>query len=175
MRKLFFLLAVTLLAAAPLAAQRNETPLAELYAGASLLRNDAFAFGGRELFGGWQASLNWNHSDVLGFKGDFGGHYRSIGGINFHQHEYLFGLQLSARSHRATGFLHALAGAVTFGGAGISSTGTALAFGGGVDMHAGKHFAIRAVQVDYLPKHLEGEWFHDVRVSAGIVWRIGEK
>jgi len=175
MRKLFFLLALTLFAALPLSAQRNETSLAEVYVGPSLLRNDAFAVGGRELFGGWQASLNWNYSSVLGFKGDFGGHYRSIGGINFHQHEYLFGPQLSARSHRATGFLHALAGAATLGGGGISTTGMAMAFGGGVDLHAGKHFAIRAVQVDYLPKHLAGDWFHDVRVSMGIVWRIGEK
>ncbi|MBZ5540645.1 MAG: hypothetical protein LAN61_09025 [Acidobacteriia bacterium] len=175
MRKLFFLLGLTLFAAWPLPAQRNETPLAEVYVGPSLLRNDALTSGGRELFGGWQASLNWNYSSVLGFKGDFGGHYRSIGGINFHQHEYLFGPQLSARSHRATGFLHALAGAATFGGGGSSMTGTAMAFGGGVDMHAGQHFAIRAVQVDYLPKRLAGDWFHDVRVSAGIVWRIGEK
>ena len=173
MRRLFFLLALTLFAALPLSAQRNETSLAEVYVGPSLLRKDAF--GGRELFGGWQASLNWNHSSFLGFKGDFGGHYRSIGGINFHQHEYLFGPQLSARSHRATGFLHALAGAATLGGGGISTTGMAMAFGGGVDLHAGKHFAIRAVQVDYLPKRLEGDWFHDVRVSMGIVWRIGEK
>jgi hypothetical protein len=175
MPKLFFFLALTLFAASPLPAQRNETPLAEAYVGASLLRNDAFAFGGRELFGGWQASLNWNHSGVLGFKGDFGGHYRSINGINFHQYEYLFGPQLSARSHRATGFIHALVGAVTLGGGGSSTTGTAMAFGGGVDMHVGKSFAIRAVQVDYLPERLAGDLFHDVRVSAGIVWRIGEK
>jgi len=57
----------------------------------------------------------------------------------------------------------------------ISDTGFALALGGGLDVNAGKHVAFRIGQVDYLLTKTFGGSQHNVRYSAGLVFRFGSK
>jgi hypothetical protein len=49
----------------------------------------------------------------------------------------------------------------------------ALGLGGGMDWNLADMFAVRVVQVDYLPVWHQGEVRHSIRVQAGIVIRFG--
>jgi len=49
-----------------------------------------------------------------------------------------------------------------------SDTAFAMAFGGGLDVHAGEHLDVRVIQVDYLPTFYNGKRQDNIRASAGI-------
>jgi len=49
-----------------------------------------------------------------------------------------------------------------------SDTAFAMAFGAGLDVHAGEHLDVRAIQVDYLPTFFNGNRQDNIRASAGI-------
>ena len=49
-----------------------------------------------------------------------------------------------------------------------SDTAFAMALGGGLDVHAGEHLDVRAIQVDYLPTFFNGKRQDNIRASAGI-------
>jgi hypothetical protein len=48
-----------------------------------------------------------------------------------------------------------------------------MGMGGGADYNATRNIAIRVVQADYIPSRLGGNWFHDFRVGAGVVFKFG--
>jgi hypothetical protein len=50
-----------------------------------------------------------------------------------------------------------------------------MAFGGGVDVNLNKRFAIRPIQIDYVPTHFGGAWQSNYQISAGVVVHLGEK
>lgn len=52
----------------------------------------------------------------------------------------------------------------------FSDTGFAGAFGGGIDLRVNDRFQIRAIQVDYNPTRIGGEFQNNVRIGAGIVF-----
>jgi len=53
------------------------------------------------------------------------------------------------------------------------TNGFAMMMGGGVDANVSEHFAIRAVQVDWVYYHIEGtSQSKNVRISTGIVLRF---
>src|SRR5437660_3774210 len=49
-----------------------------------------------------------------------------------------------------------------------AETAFAMGFGGGLDVHAGDHVDIRAVQVDYLPTFFNSTHQNNFRVGAGV-------
>src|SRR5262249_33744939 len=56
----------------------------------------------------------------------------------------------------------------------------ATAAGGGLDYTLTKHIAIKPIQVEYVMTQISsasgfGSHQNDLRYSAGVVWRIGEK
>ncbi len=97
---------------------------------------------------------------------------------------YLFGPRYSRRSiSRFTPFVQVLAGGVhgfdalfpNQNGSTITPDGFALAAGGGLDINASRHFAIRVFQADYFLTKLPndaGNRENNLRLSAGIVFRI---
>lgn len=115
-----------------------------------------------------------------------------IPGFNLSTSKYLFlfGPRFSVRGNTVTGFAHVLLGGVktnvktsfrdvSFTGTPLelpgfndSETGFAMAIGGGVDVKISKNFAVRILQVDYVPERLGGQWQHNVRAQVGIVFRI---
>jgi hypothetical protein len=155
-------------------AQSHEQPPVEVFGGASLLRNGATA-PSFSLYGGWQAEGTANFGKYLGLTADFGGQYRSISGNRVSQYEYLFGPRAAARSQRGAVFVHALVGGNTLKALGRSTNGFAWGAGGGLDLNAGRHIAIRVVQADYLRTRLSTSWFNDFRLGVGIVFKFGER
>jgi len=100
-------------------AQSHEYPAAEIFGGASVLRNGATA-PSFSLYGGWQAEGTANFTKYLGLTADFGGQYRSISGNRVSQYEYLFGPRVSARGTCGRGCL--LRGSTMPGWASASSS-----------------------------------------------------
>jgi hypothetical protein len=146
----------------------------EVFGGASVLRNGPTA-PSFSLYGGWQAEGSVNFTKNLGLTADFGGQYRSISGNRVSQYEYLFGPCAAARGHLGTVFVHALVGGNTFKAFGRSTNGFAWGPGGGLDLNAGRHIAIRVIQADYIRTRLSTSWFNDARLGVGIVFKFGER
>ncbi len=121
---------------------------------------------------GWNLTVTGNINRWIGAEADFGGYYgtttvRALRPLppfdgfsyspNFKGRTYLFGPRLSfCRHERFTPFIHALFGRVILskippGNSSDSFFGFAL--GGGLDVTAVRHLAVRALQVDYVSGH----------------------
>lgn len=151
---------------------QEDFPKAEVFGGFSIASTDLGAGNliDRQTFYGFQANAAFNFHKNVGIVADFGGHYKGVGGGTLHAYEYLFGPRASLRSEKATVFGHALFGGATIGDGGLSQNGFAMGFGGGIDVNAGKRFAIRVIQFDWIPARFEGDWINDnVRFGFGIV------
>jgi len=131
----------------------------------------------RQNFNGWDAALTGYFNKNFGITADFSGNYKSIEGVDVKAYTYLFGPTVRVPMQKATPFVHAL-----FGGAHLSAddlTGSESAFsyaiGGGVDVNAGKHVAIRIAQFDYLGTRFDGlgsDNQNNFRYSAGVVFKF---
>jgi len=106
---------------------------------------------------------------------------------------YLFGPRLSFRNHsRFTPFAQALFGGVHDNKVSLSKctfnctllpdeSAFAMTAGGGLDIRLRRHFAIRPIQAEYLMTRFQDysggttSSQNDMRLSAGIVFRFGEK
>lgn len=97
---------------------------------------------------------------------------------------FLFGPRFSSRSDTMTAFGQVLIGVMKRRIASeefnLSHTDLAFALGGGVDIGATKHFAIRLFQFDYIPSRGEDNipdigkrWSHNFRAQTGLVFRFG--
>jgi outer membrane immunogenic protein len=98
---------------------------------------------------------------------------------------YLFGLRYSPASRsRLVPFAQAVVGGVhgfdayfpNPNGSRVTPDALAAAFGGGINFSLSSHFALRAVQADYVLTNLPndaGNWQNSLRLGAGIVFRIG--
>jgi len=175
---------------------------AVVFGGYSYLRN------GSSGFNGWEGQGTFNFNRYLGVTADVSGSILSpfsfsTSGFSAstYQHvtNYLFGPTVTAGFGRSAVFAHALFGAAHSSlGAGVNvpiiggiSTGLtsanafAMAFGGGIDIGMTRHFAIRAVQVDYIRTQFSptdalltglssslGNRQNSFRYSSGIVFRF---
>jgi len=193
MKKIVLSLGVILLCGLPALAQ--EVPKVDLFLGYEYIRFAPELSGNPNVnLNGGGGSINFNINKMFGIKGEFAhagsGDVRQCDStgvncltrsVNFFT--YLFGPQISFRSRRVTPYVHLL-----FGGAHsnlyghlstTSGTGTAepnpnafaLAFGGGLDVNAGKHVAIRLGQFDYFMTRFSE---HTVS-STGVVQEINNQ
>lgn len=112
------------------------------------------------------------------------------GTISFdgHMHTFLAGPRYAYRMEKVTLFGHVLLGGGRLAGTTVftnvalppgvparfssAESGFALAIGGGMDYALTPRLAFRT-QADYLQTHFSSSTQHDVRVSAGIVFRFG--
>jgi hypothetical protein len=182
MRRFVCLCAVVLVLALPAMAQDN--PQSEIFGGYSYLHiNPGGGAPGVSVPGGWGAGFTGYAKKSIGFEGEVSGHYKSFSSgtttTKVSLYTYLFGVQIKHRAGKVEPFFHGLFGGahVSAGGFGSSAgvNAFAMAFGGGVDVVASPHVAIRIGQFDYVPTHFAKEWQHNLAYSAGIVLRFGGK
>ena len=154
----------------------------------------------REGFNGFNASITGNVTRYIGIKGDFAAHFKNdtfpIGTANVQIESTVFnflgGVQLkdNSKETRFKPFAHALIGAARVRNRADFSadvcaavlpspcpadfteteTGFAGAFGGGLDIRAGRRVDVRVIQFDYNPTHVFNETQHNFRIGAGIVF-----
>ena len=196
MKKNIALLLFVILCAAFAVAQ--DAPKAEVFGGYQFFSLDTknFLDIGRQTFQGWDADVAVNLNKNFGVVGDISGAYKSesasSGGVSgeakLKLHNFLFGPRFSYRTEKVTPFFEALFGAghasasgsITGGTDPLSASGSlngfAMAFGGGLDINAGKHIAIRPAKFDYIMNGFsdsgESVNLNNFRYAAGIVFKL---
>jgi len=137
-------------------------------------------------YNGFEAEFNQNVTRHIGIVTSFSGTYDTTGyfdmrsGRTFRarvqRYDLLAGPRYNWRLEGVTPFAHALFG-ISHMRANFdnvltpqvrSDTAFAMAFGGGLDVHAGEHLDVRAIQVDYLPTFFNGKRQDNIRASAGV-------
>jgi len=154
----------------------------------------------RRNFQGFNVSGVYNFSKYAGLKVDVSGAYKNFSAaipgftsqpkINASLYNVLGGIQIknNSKSRKVKPFVHALVGVgitksklnnsfcqEAFGTScpsefGDSETAFSMAFGGGLDVRAGKRVSFRLFQIDYNPLRKDGETANNVRFSFGIVF-----
>lgn len=163
-KKMFLALGVALLAALSVHAQVD--PKAEISASFSVLQPDTR---GTYLMPGWQSNLSLNLRKRFAIATDIGAQYRG----RSQRVEALMGPQFTVRGKSATGFAHVLIGSLRLSGP-FGGNSFAAAFGGGVDVNAGKRVAVRMFQFDYIPNTVG--FGSAVRLGLfGIVIKLGQR
>jgi hypothetical protein len=167
-----FVLLLGLFSLAAFAQEIEAAPKAELFGGYQYTR-----FDGGVNANGWDTTLTGNLNRWFGVAADFSGAYKSQNGVSFNNYTYTFGPVVSWRHNPAfTPFAHFLAGgshsSAAFSGLSGSASGFAMMVGGGFDVRATQHVALRAVQFDWLSLHSNGvSDNNNMRISTGVLFR----
>jgi hypothetical protein len=150
-------------------AQAQDIPAADLAGGYSFLK---VVKGASLTAEGGSGSVALTLNSWLGAVSDFALYHSSLIGPGLAAGTYTFGPRFSYRHWgRITPFTQVL-----FGGVRYANNGFVFATGGGADFgldHAGR-FALRP-QVEYFGFHANGATTNTVRLSVGIVFRMGKK
>jgi hypothetical protein len=152
-------------------ATAQEQPKVEVFAG---YQHTQISSTGAE---GWNASATGIVNRWFGVTADFSGVYKGFGGVNARAYSYTFGPTFSARYRHVTPFAHVLLGGVHvsagFQNLSASTSGFTTMVGGGLDVKATDHIAIRAIQGDWILWHIQNVTnSSNGRISAGIVFRF---
>ena len=173
MRKFMgFVLFLSMFSLAAFAQEMETAPRAEIFGGYQYTR-----FDGGVNANGWNTAVTGNFNRWFGVAADFSGAYKSQDGVSFNNYTYTFGPVVSWRHNEAfTPFAHFLAGgfhaSAALGGLSGSDGGFAMMFGGGVDVKATTHIALRAVQFDWLSLRSNGSSdSNNMRISTGLLLR----
>jgi hypothetical protein len=184
----------------------QEYPGGEFFGGASFSNTDV---SGRNNSFGWQISAAGNPYRRMRLVGDFGGQTRRTNliadgqRVRVQTYQLMWGPQFTWRRQRTTFFTNTVMGVaaahyVTSSGDSAHPEnvlavdfGFATALGGGVDVNAGRHFAIRLFQADYILTHLRpdlpqfspilqqvpsvGNWQNNFRLGFGLVVKVGRR
>ena len=178
----------------PCFALAQDAPKLEVFGGYSYLRGDENDFPETDMHG-WNVSANANVNKWFGIKADFSGHYNDYqisSGVraDMNVHLFLAGAQFTSYKYeRVSPFVHALFGVARGGFKVLSTVPTiassrdhdnafAMVLGGGIDVNINKSLAWRAAQVDYVLTtfdDLRDNRQHNLRLSTGLVLKVGEK
>jgi len=140
----------------------QEMPGPEIYGGFQYTRTDGGGHGN-----GWNTAANLYITRWLGGTADFSGVYN-----NGSLYTYTFGPVVSTHKNNFSPFAHALFGGAHASSSGVSDSGMAMMFGGGVDFGT-KKWAVRAVQFDWLVLRSNGITNkNNMRVNTGVMYRF---
>ncbi len=177
------LLLTALLLTGMAAAQDNNAYRSEVFGGYSWY-SPGQRFGTTQVGGmnGFNVSSAWFFNRNFGFKADVGAYFKDR---RANATTLLFGPVVKFPSENVTPFLHVLLGlnrmmpASGFPGNPEDKSGLGLAVGGGLDLNISEHWAIRAVQADYMWAHhnyAQAVGSRDIeggRIGGGIVLKLG--
>jgi opacity protein-like surface antigen len=210
MKRVLLLVAVLLVVTASANAQYDH-PKAEVWGSYSLFRADIDVLDNETLHG-YGAGVQGNFTSYFGVAFEFTSNHGASGPVTIQVpgtlivvpdldtriNTFMGGPRFSYRPRAVTLFAHALFGGANSklrdekGSSGFSESNTevAMAFGGGLDVNLGRHYAIRAAQVDYLMIHTDinrrltggggvgtvssstSDWLHNIRYQAGFVFKF---
>lgn len=103
---------------------------------------------------GFTGAPAWNFRKNWALEGDVTYTWKNLNGIKRSLLSFIAGPRYTYRSSSiGQPFAHALVGGGHLSGFGNATNGWVGKFGGGLDLLAGKHVAIRAFQVDYYRYH----------------------
>ncbi|HLW53181.1 MAG TPA: OmpA family protein [Candidatus Angelobacter sp.] len=140
---------------------------------------------------GGVAELSGNVNNWLGLVADVGGYgLHDVGGVDSRMWTFTFGPRVYITRSRFTPFVHVLAGGAhlkaqtppgfvgdtAFFNAPQHKNSFALLGGGGLDLTASRHLAIRLFQMEYLMTRFNDgrdNRQNNLRASAGLVFRLG--
>jgi hypothetical protein len=183
-----FALGACLASSAIVSAEEVTVPKVEVGFDYSWVRVNSTSTEDHRTGNGGSAYVEYNLTRNWGLVADFGGYANTRKGIDEKAVTYLFGPRYNLRFAKWTPYAQTLFGA---GHAWSSPTNTTqngfvFAVGGGVDYNLTKRIAIKPAQVEYLLTRFDsaklggstgsfGDHQNDIRYSAGIVFRFGEK
>lgn len=198
MKRFFLLLLIALMCAPAAFAQGKDYSFYEFYVGYAYERvdNNADAFNKngktkmngtnfaseKEGYNGFQAEFNQNVTRHIGIVTSFSGTYKTQDFVdlnsgksfsaNVQRYDLMAGPRYNWRTDSVTPFVNALFGIshirAAFDDRTRSDTAFAMAFGGGLDVHANDHIDVRVIQVDYIPTFFNGKRQDGIRAGAGI-------
>ena|SRR5213594_3670269 len=157
-------------------------------------KNGQATFNGRRVdfasrrvdYNGFETEFNQNLTHNIGIVTSFSGTYRTTNFVDHatgrafrarvQRYDLLAGPRFNWRAGGVTPFAHALFGVSymrarfddVLANCPSSATAFAMAFGGGLDVHASDRIDVRAIQVDYVPTFFNGRRQDNIRASAGI-------
>ena len=137
-------------------------------------------------YNGFTAEFNQNVTRHFGIVTSFTGAFDKTGYVNIptgrvfnasvQRYDLMIGPRYNWRTRAVTPFAHALFGIEhmrasfddTLTSRKKADTAFAMAFGGGLDVHAGEHLDVRPIMVDYVPTFFNGTHQNNIRAGAGI-------
>jgi opacity protein-like surface antigen len=140
----------------------------------------------RVTYNGFTAEFNQNVTRHVGIVTSFTGSFDETGYADLNtgrvfnakvqRYDLLIGPRYNWRTSRVTPFAHALFGLThirakfddPLSPRRKADTAFAMAFGGGLDIHASEHLDIRPIMVDYLPTFFNSTRQDNFRLGAGI-------
>ncbi|GEM_PF-523708 len=146
----------------------------------------------KQSFNGFNAEFNQNLTRHVGIVTAFGLTFNNDGFVDtktgrqfdarVKRYDLMIGPRYNWRLGGVAPFVHGLAGVThmrasfddTLSPRRRADTAFAMALGGGLDIHAGEHLDIRAIQVDYLPTWFNSERQDNIRVGAGVKVKFGQ-
>jgi opacity protein-like surface antigen len=171
-------------------AQQESTPAFEVGLNYSWLHVNSANYDYQRTGNGGSGYLEYNLNRLVGLVGDFGGYANTRRGINDKALTYLFGPRFNWRHSRLNPYVQFLfGGAYAWSGPGNNSNtqnAFATAAGGGLDYTLTNRIAIKPIQVEYVMTQFDsaqlggptrgfGGHQNDIRYSAGVVFRFGER
>ncbi len=199
MRKVVLTVAVLLVPA--LSAMAADNPRVELFGGYtyqhSSFDNTTLGISGpaNKNLNGWDTSFTFNVNKRVGLVADFSGDYGKQFQVTAADstmlgyterpftYSFLFGPRFYlGKGDRIRPFAEGLFGGIHAqeGIIGLdlttdvqTDTAFATALGGGLDVQLKKHIELRAIEADYLISRLFSSTQNNVRISTGIIFRIG--
>src|SRR5712692_9028832 len=195
MRRLLPCLCLVLFFASASFAQNREYPKVDFTAAFTLNHFETPAPTSRQNLKGFTAAVGGNFKKWFAIEGDVTYTTKTVTGTSRNLFTYLVGPRFtkrissggSSRHNHASmydvtntdkskfqPFVHALIGGGHLSGFGASTNGWAGKFGGGLDIVAGKHVAIRVGQIDYyryhghLPIGLPKQRLNNVALTFGV-------
>jgi hypothetical protein len=184
MKKLVFIAVFALGISVTAVAQDFDLPAYQLFTGYSYLR--FVPEGSSNDLQGWNIALDFNKSKHYAIVADFTGNYGKYSdklnqkeNRNIKAHSFLFGPKVTIPQGRYSPFVQALFGVyhINRGGARTRETENdfGCAFSFGMDIQANKRIAVRPFQAEYVAVRSKGIIQDDIRVSSGVVFKMGMK
>ncbi|MGH9787623.1 MAG: hypothetical protein ACRD4U_02830 [Candidatus Acidiferrales bacterium] len=120
-------------------------------------------------------TVNPFRTKAVGFEGEFGGHFGDAVGVDYQAYTAMVGPKVAGRFDRWTPWGHLLFGGQRVRGGGASSDDFGITMGGGIDVNASQHVAVRVFQADYVYVRVsEGSLLtntNSYRFAFGVVFK----